>query len=758
MTLERPRKKVFSLCGLTLDPATVMEPPAVLTPPRVEHEALRGGAERQLHFAGDRLMAVRELAAEGSAMTRYRHDANGRLVETEDAQGTRTIYHYDDRSRLAEACYPGGSRAAWRYDPQGRLAEYRNRAGSTRRYLYNQQGHLAGVTDGEGQVASYTYDAGGRLAEIVDPVCTTRYTYDNGGRTIRVERIIAGVDHVTEMAYDGGRLVGLRPPGSSAWMRYCYDATGRLCRVETDGGRVGATFEGSDLTGVKLCFENGVVAEYRTGPTGLEAITVRPGDGVPPTVDLHYAYDAAGNIVQVGSETYQYDAFNRLTVVGTADGQVTEYVYSLTGDRLVEACAGQRRTSVYDAAGWLCHTTDLAGHVTRYAYDIAGRCTRCEDPRGTIVYHYNAGNCLDRVTRNDLTVAEYGYDAAGQLTWRRDCDGMTVYHYDPLGRLLAETDGAGRARVTYIRVNWTDIARVAGPLERGAAFYTHVDHLGSLRALTDEAGQPVWVGSYAPFGTPRAEMPPGGHQFMGHWHDAATGLYNFGARWYDPEMGRFLTPDPYTCGPDDLRLWQWDQQSPMNAARQLERWLRRPQRRNGYVLCHNNPMCAIDPDGHWSVGWILLNIVVGTIWTLPWTILGLAVGVLNTVLQIFRPLLGVVANVGGWQGLGFDAAACPRLNTYGIFLGGGLLGTIIDALGILAITMGNSVWIIQPQLGNRPTYDHELRHTNQYEWLGPFFHLGLPIWGVYWWDVIVNGYFNSALETDARREAAKGCS
>jgi hypothetical protein len=54
---------------------------------------------------------------------------------------------------------------------------------------------------------------------------------------------------------------------------------------------------------------------------------------------------------------------------------------------------------------------------------------------------------------------------------------------------------------------------------------------------------------------------------------------------------------------------------------------------------------------------------------------------------------------------------------------------------------------------NQALYEHELRHTNQYGWLGPFFHLGLPLFGVYEWDVILHGYRDAALEEDARDHA-----
>jgi hypothetical protein len=50
-------------------------------------------------------------------------------------------------------------------------------------------------------------------------------------------------------------------------------------------------------------------------------------------------------------------------------------------------------------------------------------------------------------------------------------------------------------------------------------------------------------------------------------------------------------------------------------------------------------------------------------------------------------------------------------------------------------------------------YEHELRHVNQYGWFGPFYHLGLPLFGVYEWDLILHGYRNSVLEVDASDHA-----
>ncbi len=94
--------------------------------------------------------------------------------------------------------------------------------------------------------------------------------------------------------------------------------------------------------------------------------------------------------------------------------------------------------------------------------------------------------------------------------------------------------------------------------------------LGSIRAVTDSTGQVVASFDYEPFGLLMEEPGPasaGGERYTGKPRDAALGLYYFGARHYDPELGRFITADPAKDG------------------------------LNWYAYCDNNPMALVDPDG-----------------------------------------------------------------------------------------------------------------------------------------------------------------
>ncbi|MEW6619279.1 MAG: RHS repeat-associated core domain-containing protein [bacterium] len=98
-------------------------------------------------------------------------------------------------------------------------------------------------------------------------------------------------------------------------------------------------------------------------------------------------------------------------------------------------------------------------------------------------------------------------------------------------------------------------------------YYYHNDHLGSARAITDKDGKVVEQYFYYPFG---GGGPVGGPTFTGKELDD-SGLFYFGARYYDPALGRFITPDPIQAAGQNL-----------------------------YVYCYNNPLGYVDPNGEWA--------------------------------------------------------------------------------------------------------------------------------------------------------------
>ena len=144
----------------------------------------------------------------------------------------------------------------------------------------------------------------------------------------------------------------------------------------------------------------------------------------------------------------------------------------------------------------------------------------------------------------------------------------TIYYvYDGINP-IAEYSPNGSILARYVYAGGLHIAKIAG----ADTNWYHCDALGSPRVMTNELGAVTWTATYFPFG----EMTAGSnntHGFTGKEYDIEMGLNYFCQRYYDPEIGRFMTPDPF-----------WGYTSS-------------PQTLNRYSYCMNNPLAYIDPFG-----------------------------------------------------------------------------------------------------------------------------------------------------------------
>jgi RHS repeat-associated protein len=106
----------------------------------------------------------------------------------------------------------------------------------------------------------------------------------------------------------------------------------------------------------------------------------------------------------------------------------------------------------------------------------------------------------------------------------------------------------------YLALNGKYLAKIVRENSNPAqTYFLHADMVGSIRAITDSAGQVVARFDYEPFdllAVSTGPMASGAHRFTGKPEDGATKLYYFGARYYDPEVGRFISRDPARQGPN----------------------------------------------------------------------------------------------------------------------------------------------------------------------------------------------------------------
>jgi len=120
------------------------------------------------------------------------------------------------------------------------------------------------------------------------------------------------------------------------------------------------------------------------------------------------------------------------------------------------------------------------------------------------------------------------------------------------------------------------LATLAGSNVLAAVTYYHNDLLGSAIAATDESRAIVWKESYRPYGERIVNDPASTSNsiyFTGRRQDPGSGLVYMGARYYEPAIGRFLSPDPLGFHETSTHSF------------------------NRYLYANNNPALFLDPDG-----------------------------------------------------------------------------------------------------------------------------------------------------------------
>lgn len=90
---------------------------------------------------------------------------------------------------------------------------------------------------------------------------------------------------------------------------------------------------------------------------------------------------------------------------------------------------------------------------------------------------------------------------------------------------------------------------LGGVVYGGTVTYYHTDVVGSVALESNASGRISKVVEYRPYGKPEIDAVGSGPGFTGHVNDSNTGLVYMGARYYDPQIGQFISADPYTAAP-----------------------------------------------------------------------------------------------------------------------------------------------------------------------------------------------------------------
>ncbi|UZQ75232.1 DUF6531 domain-containing protein [Pseudomonas lurida] len=522
----------------------------------------------------------------GGACREYSYNAYGKITSERDELGNVTRYEYADGLHLiSRRINADGSQVKYRYDNvRLLLTEIENEVGETYKLAYHPNGLIQQETGFDGQRTAYVYDLNGNLQEKTEhgddgSRLVTRYERDHAGRLVR--KTLPDGNKV-DYAYDRqGNLLSVE---DGHWaLTYEYDVQNRLAAEHQGWGTLRYGYDAcGHLHDLRLPDNNRLTFNHAKG--GHLATVELNGE----TLTSHLYNAGQEHQRQQGQliSHYHYDDQQRLHAHAVTQQAYTlyqrQYDYDKSSNltRLLDTRKGEHRYH-YDPLSRLTRADHTQDEQERFGHDPAGNLLMQDRPGPDIVagnrlmiqgdhhYDYDAYGNLIRERRGKGTlVTEYRYDCQHRLIGIKTPDGQTAsYRYDPFGRRISKTvDGitteffwrgdtliaehhANRHRSYLYEPNTFRplvLLEGFGPKETKAYHY-QLDHLGTPQELTAPDGEIVWSAHYRAYGEisrldiGKVDNPL---RFQGQYFDQESGLHYNRHRYYNPDIGRYLTPDP----------------------------------------------------------------------------------------------------------------------------------------------------------------------------------------------------------------------
>lgn len=352
---------------------------------------------------------------------------------------------------------------------------------------------MSTVTDPFYYGVSYNYDAAGNRTKLSLNYATyATYTYDAANR----------MTNLKDSANQG--------------FPHTYDAVNRLLsRSAPNGVTTTETYDGLDrLTALT----------HATATTTL--------------INNQYQYNDANNITSwtnaSGSHAYGYDLVDRLTSAVNSAQPNESYSFDGVGNRTASHLSASYS---YQPFNKLTSTA-----AATYSYDNNGNLLSKTDAAGTTNFTWNEENQLTQVTLSSGVTVNYKYDALGRRLQRTTSAGANErYVYDG-NDVLLDLNADWSVATTYLNAPGIDNHLRQTSTTTGVSYFLS-DHLGSTAGLTDSAGSVLEQLTYDSFGN-SAGSSRTRYGYTARERDPDTGLVYYRARWYEPQVGRFISEDP----------------------------------------------------------------------------------------------------------------------------------------------------------------------------------------------------------------------
>jgi RHS repeat-associated protein len=403
-------------------------------------------------------------------------------------------------------------------------------------YQFDTFGRLQKLTYPDGELLTNQYDSGGNLKSAASVKNGFRYNY------------------LRNLSYDKFEQRVQLEQGNGIVTTYTYNAQTRRLHNLTAGRSGGTQFQ-------KLAYDYDRVGNILGLANGVDPVSPNTYGGPVSqtfTYDSLYRLTEAKGTFNAANKTHTYTlALGYDSIHNIQTKTQAHNVVQPSGTPIPQKKTTYDWTYAYNGSGPDSTRPHAPTHIGErsYTYDLNGnQLGWTHDQNGTQrTLNWDEENRIQSIEDNGHEKA-YKYDDQGQRTIKRGPQGETVY----VNQFYTQRPGATGTKHVYAgtsriasKLMRQDVpgANPAGktPYEKDLYFY-HPDHLGSSSYITDLNGKLYEHLQYFPFGeawveeNSNAQRTP--YHFTSKELDEETGLYYFGARYYDPRTSVWQSADP----------------------------------------------------------------------------------------------------------------------------------------------------------------------------------------------------------------------